>query len=182
MKGMKRKDAWENPLYQALYKESLKRLKDLGVAGKEEVFDTVLAKENWHALSKILWPDTRWDYIREWLEKALHCKLIPVSNAFFSEQARHDSPIDLKPEKHIAHGYGKATAGWITPERAEYAPVVVSSLKHRQSLVHGQNHALNEAAHDAHDNGSKELKKVLKVANPILLLPKGKAQQFLQKK
>ena len=71
---------------------------------------------------KLVSPAVRWDYIVRWIEEGQPYFLIPVAASFFpktrKEKAfkRENEPTAV-PEKYIATGYGKRTAGYVAGNR-----------------------------------------------------------------
>jgi hypothetical protein len=170
---MTRKDALACRLHQAVYDIGLKLLKDVGAAGKVEIFEAFLGQSGFsRAFSGGMEAALRWDYLQERWEEELDCELTLVTVSYFSEQARQDFPIDLTPEKYVTHGYGKVCAGWVMPKPELNAPIVVSTIDYRRRMVGGQRTALQRKARDAYRNGSNRVRKELKKQPLVPLLKK----------
>jgi hypothetical protein len=98
--------------------------------------DTILSELSLEAMAE----SVRWDYIREFLQNDQGCELIPVSALFFKNprsKERKESPMNIKPEKYIASGHGKRTAGYASVVPDEFAGLVLKRLDQRRGLKNG---------------------------------------------
>ena len=88
----------------------------------------------------------RWDYIKRIIEEDHNTELIPMASVFFRENQRmgrkdkrHGAayPPDRFPERYIATGYGKKTAGFVIATN-ENGHFVVHRLKMIRGGVRGK--------------------------------------------
>ncbi len=83
--------------------------------------DEVLAETGFTGVADSI----RWDYVREAIERELGVHTVPVVSRFFSKRPGFSK--ELSPEKFVASGYGKKTAGFAAV-RDETAPLAGSWL------------------------------------------------------
>ena len=76
----------------------------------------------------------RWDYIRDFLQEDQDCELVPVAERYFKRHSISEEQIN--PEKFIATGHGKKTAGFVSVI-AETDHLTVRRLRQRQALANG---------------------------------------------
>lgn len=125
-KWLRREKARVCPIHQAVLDESARQLSHEGVFSKDEVLDAL----NFEAVAEAI----RWDYIRAFLEEEQGCELVPLAAAYFK---RHSREAEItKPEKFLATGHGKKTAGYgAVIEKNDH--LVISRIKYRKRLANG---------------------------------------------
>jgi len=125
-KWLRREQAKACPFHKAILEESAARLAHAGDFKKDEVLKAL----NFMTIQDAI----RWDYIREFLEEAQKCELVPVSLAYFKRHKREEE--FLNPERFIAIGHGKKTQGYaaVIPENDH---LVVRRIKYRKMMVNG---------------------------------------------
>ncbi len=107
-KWLRRESARECPVHKLIMEMAIERLSNHGSFCKDEI----LTSCNMQAMSDAI----RWDYVREFIVEGLECDVMPVAASYFK---RHPKMDELKsPERYLALGHGKKTAGYIavTPE------------------------------------------------------------------
>ena len=106
----------------------------------------------------------RWDYIRDFLQEDQDCELVPVAERYFKQHQLAEE--HTTPEKFIASGNGKKTAGFVSViEGTDH--LVVRRLQQRQALANGVGKAFRNYAE------AVQTKRIaLGVVTPQELLPK----------
>lgn len=92
--------------------------------------DKVLSDINLSTMAESI----RWDYIRLFLEEDQGCELVPVAETYFKKHTMAEE--FLSPEKFIASGHGKKTAGFCAVN--EYNDhLVICRVKQRKHMANG---------------------------------------------
>jgi len=120
------------PVHTAIREEASKLLSEKGTFSKSEVITITCMKSVADAV--------RWDYIRELIEEDQGCELIPLASSFFN---RHTASDEQKhPERYMAMGHGKKTAGYaaVTLQNEHF---VVKKLEHRHAVANGVGRAFD---------------------------------------
>ena len=131
-KYLLRRKAEACPIHKAVMGEASKQLEEMGAFSKESVIETL----RFQAIEDAI----RWDYIRDFLEEVEGCELVPVVSLFFKGEhtkQRKAAPIDLKPEKYLASGHGKKTAGYASVKMDAHAKLVLTRISQRKSVANG---------------------------------------------
>ncbi len=153
---LSRKSALRCPIHQAVKEEAVKRLEATGAFSKQEVLG--------HLSYEAMADSVRWEYVREFIEDDQGCELIPLSELYFRPDRSADrkaNPMDKKPEKYLASGHGKRTAGYGSVRSDENSQLVFCRLKQRQSQASGSVKATERMKRKALENGSDSLKTLL---------------------
>jgi len=100
--------------------------------------DALLERARMSAMSSAI----RWDYIADFVKEDGKCELIPLAARFWRM-----SPEDriVKPEKALAGGHGKKTAGYALVS-VEHSALAVRQLKNKRSLANGVGKAFRHYA------------------------------------
>ena len=113
------------PVHQILLGMANDELADVGYFSK----DALLEKARMSAMASAI----RWDYIADFIKSDGNCELIPLAPRFWRM-----SPEDrmMKPEKALAGGHGKKTAGYALVS-VENSALAVKVLANKKSMVNG---------------------------------------------
>ena len=76
----------------------------------------------------------RWDYIRDFIQEDQDCELVPVAEKYFKQHKMSEELVN--PERFIATGNGKKTAGFVSVV-AETDHLTVRRLEQRRALANG---------------------------------------------
>tara|TARA_R110000824_G_scaffold3913_1_gene18695 strand:- start:144 stop:572 length:429 start_codon:yes stop_codon:yes gene_type:complete len=110
-------------------------LEHSGAFNKEEILET---------LGLIVMADSvRWDYIREFLQEDQGCELVPVAASYFKRHKRDEELTS--PERFIASGHGKKTAGFVSVT-IQNDHLVVCRIGQRQKMANGAGEKFREYA------------------------------------
>lgn len=112
---------------------------------------------------RVMEDSIRWDYIRDFLQEDQGCELVPVAERYFKSHQKVEEQIN--PEKFIATGNGKKTAGFVSVI-ADNDHLTVRRLKQRQALANGVGKAFRTYA-----EAVQEKRIALGVVTPQELLP-----------
>src|SRR6478736_782533 len=123
---IQRKTALACPVHMAIKQAAVERLTDKGVFSKEKV----LEETNMLAMAEAI----RWDYVREFIEEEHGCELMPLAASYFKRHQKEDEHI--KPEKYLAQGHGKKTAGYAAVTNAN-DHLVICRIKYRAAVANG---------------------------------------------
>jgi hypothetical protein len=85
----------------------------------------------------------RWDYIRDFLQEDQDCELVPVAESYFKQHQMSEEL--LNPEKFIATGYGKKTAGFVSVI-VDTDHLVIKRLEQRAAVANGVGKAFRSYA------------------------------------
>jgi hypothetical protein len=118
--------ALDSPVYQQIAEEAYRRLLAVGSFEKDEVL-----KETRHLIFK---DAIHWEFIKRMLESrdAAHdVELIPVAASYFKRHA--DEQEVTFPERFVATGHGKKTAGYVlaTAENGHFVTYNLKTKKNR---------------------------------------------------
>lgn len=127
-KWLRKDKARENPHYQAILEKASADLEESGFFHKDEVLGA-LGYEPFAS-------DMRWDYIRVFLEEEQGCELMPLAESFFKAQRKAGGLDQLKPERYLASGHGKKTAGYAAvTEENDF--LVIKRVAQRKAMANG---------------------------------------------
>jgi hypothetical protein len=154
-KFLRRSVADKSPIYKAITAEALALLNTSSHFRK----DTVITTLGLQAFADAV----RWDYVRLMLQDQLGgVELVPVAEAYFQARIEADGKMtknteELRkrlPERFVAAGHGKKTAGYVTvvPEN-EHLVIVVARRKDAQAK--GTDRVANKFVRDALGRGCK---------------------------
>ena len=133
-KWLRYETAKDDPLYKTIVRSAENILEALGAFSKEEA----LKQAGFAILDDSVF---RWDYIKRMIEDKNDTELIPLASQFFSAKRdkRHSTsyPPDQFPERYLAHGYGKKTAGFCTAEQRN-GHFFLTQLKIKHEQVKGR--------------------------------------------
>jgi hypothetical protein len=155
-KFLRRNIALQSKIYQELQAEARNQLSLHGCFAKADVIKAC----GFEAVEDSI----RWDYIREFLEHDEGCELVPVVSLYFMSpktKERRENPIELKPEKYLAQGWGKKTAGFVSVKSDENAQLVVVRLLQRAASAEGAKKKVQKFQRDAQSLGSQTLQKAI---------------------
>jgi hypothetical protein len=148
-KFLRREAAIECPVHTLIRAKAAEFLELRGAFSREEVLEATRLQ----AMAESI----RWDYVREFIEKEQGCELIPVSALFFKSphsKDRKDSPIKIKPEKYLALGNGKRTAGYAVR-------LPLRRLEQRRGLTNGVGRAFTKFVDEVRAKGSAPVREAL---------------------
>jgi len=133
---LRRESARKCPAHQAILEEALDQLAEYGYFSKDDIvtaagFPTQLSDSY-----------LRWDYIIEFLKEDGDCELIPLAARFWKMKPNQRM---LEPEKAIAGGHGKKTAGYALVS-VDNGALAVKRLAHKRSLANGVGKAFRKYA------------------------------------
>jgi len=103
-KYLRKEKARSCPVHMAIMDECAKQLNLHGVFEKDDVLSVLSLDAMVDAI--------RWDYVRGFLEEELGCEMVPLAAAYFKRHKRSEEKVN--PQKFIALGHGKKTAGFAT--------------------------------------------------------------------
>jgi len=142
-------------IHQSVMDRAADDLEKSGAFRKEDVIDALGLR--------VMEDSIRWDYIRDFLQEDQGCELVPVAKSYFKAHLKIDEQAN--PEKFIATGYGKKTAGFISVI-AKNDHLTVRRLQQRQALANGVGKAFRNYA-----EAVQEKRITLGVVTPQELLP-----------
>lgn len=125
-KYLRKDKARSCPVHMAIMDECAKQLHLHGVFEKDEI----LASLNLEAMIDAV----RWDYIRAFLEDELGCEMVPLASAYFKRHKKSEEHVN--PQKFIALGHGKKTAGFATVTQ-ENDHLFICRLKTKRAMANG---------------------------------------------
>jgi hypothetical protein len=126
-KYLRREVARGCPVHKIVMEEAGRELEQHGFFSKEDVLDSCRMS----AMAESI----RWDYVKEFLQEDNLTELIPLASSFFK---RHSTKsVEVRPEKFLAMGHGKKTAGYACVRAQANEPLVICRLEQRRSLSNG---------------------------------------------
>jgi len=140
-------------IHKAVRIEAALRLEQLGAFEKSAVLEAL----GFDAVADAI----RWDYIRDFLQEDEGCELVPVVSLFFKSptaKERKKSPLDLMPERYIAMGFGKKTAGFASVSQDANAKLVLQRIKQRERVRNGTSEAFETFRKNVFNRASPALK------------------------
>jgi len=155
-KWLRLESARNNKVYIEIVTEALIRLTERGSFSK----DGVLEATGYDVIG-----DIRWDYVVRIIEEDHDTKLMAMAESYFKRHAT-DSEI-TSPEKYIAHGHGKRTAGYAIIRR-ENGHLVTHVLKIKEDRAIGCVKAANRTLEVGRTAGVEQLinRRALPLAEP----------------
>lgn len=122
------------PVHQTILELASDELADVGYFNKEQL----LERARMSAMSSAI----RWDYIADFIKEDGRCELIPLAPRFWKM-----SPEDrmIKPEKALAGGHGKKTAGYALVS-VEHSALAIKQLARKRGLANGVGKAFRRFA------------------------------------
>lgn len=114
------------PVHMAILDECGRQLSLHGVFEK----DAVLENLNLSAMTDAV----RWDYIRNFLEEELGCEMVPLASVYFKRHKPEEERVN--PQRFIATGHGKKTAGFATVTH-ENDHLYISRIESKKSMANG---------------------------------------------
>jgi hypothetical protein len=136
---MSKKNILQNLSHSEVFRRCKVELDDKGFFSKDDVLEKTKCLDVADSI--------RWDILRTLLEETLEAELIPVVQTFFprgmasivKSHGRSEtvefSAVNF-PEKFIATGNGKKTAGYVMAS-AKTANIVIRALEYRKSVAVG---------------------------------------------
>jgi hypothetical protein len=155
-KFLRREKARKCPVHTAVGEKAIDYLVKAGAFCRQTVLDEL----DLDSMSDSI----RWDYVREFIEEDQGCELIPVSALFFKapwSKDRKESPMDVKPEKYLASGHGKRTAGYASVTPDAHAKLVLKRLEQKRGLTNGVGRAFTGFVDALRLRGSAEVQAAL---------------------
>jgi hypothetical protein len=134
MKYLRREQAKACPVHKAVLEICLDELAEYGYFAKEDV----IKQSGMIAVSESL----RWDYLAEFIKSDGACELIPLAPRFWKMKPQQRV---LEPEKAIAGGHGKKTAGYAMVG-VDGGALAVRRLEHKRNLANGVGKAFRNFA------------------------------------
>jgi len=136
VKFLRKVAARKCPIHQAVLDKLQDKLLTTGYFSKDEVLEDL----RFSAMSESI----RWDYLREFVEEDLSIELIPVVSRFFKAYVKDSSGARVKttaervvsPEKYIAQGNGKRTAGYCSIE-VDGGGLAIRRLSQKKAMTNG---------------------------------------------
>jgi hypothetical protein len=132
-KYLRKEKARGCPVHMAIMDECSRQLSLHGVFQK----DAVLEALNLEAMTDAV----RWDYIRSFLEDELGCEMVPLASVYFKRHRLEEERVN--PQRFIATGHGKKTAGFATVTH-ENDHLYVSRIEAKKSMANGVGKAFEE--------------------------------------
>lgn len=123
---LRREKARRCPVHTAVLDACSERLSDHGWFEKEEVVNSL----NFEAVSDSI----RWDYIMDFLRTEEGGEFVPLAARFFKRH-KHSERVD-HPERFIATGHGKKTAGYANVE-LDNGRLAIRHLGSKRSMANG---------------------------------------------
>jgi hypothetical protein len=163
IKYLRRTAALQCPIHKAIREEAGQELERQGAFSKLQVLEAL----RFEAVAEAI----RWDYVREALEEDIGCDLVPVVEAFFTpprSKEKRDHPVSQFPEKYLASGYGKRTAGFVSVTEGANAELIVERVIQRKAIANGEAKALRNYVDAVTRHGARRVVKQLK-AQPELI-------------
>lgn len=155
---LRREKARRCPVHTAVLDACSERLSDHGWFEKEEVVNSL----NFEAVSDSI----RWDYIMDFLRTEEGGEFVPLAARFFKRH-KHSERVD-HPERFIATGHGKKTAGYANVE-LDNGQLAIRHLDSKRRIVNG---VRNAAKRYAEELAKRALLPAPADANPALPPPK----------
>jgi len=143
---LRREKARKCPVHTTILEVATTQLAEFGYFSKGDV----LRENSLEAME----PAVRWDYIREFIEADYGIELVPLAQRFFDtvgkethrrggftvETAVHRA---LYPQKYVAAGHGKRTAGYCNAD-FDNGRFAVVRLQHKREMLNGVAKAFNK--------------------------------------
>jgi len=135
------------PIHMAVMDRVQDVLLENGYFSKDEVLEQL----RFMAVSDSI----RWDYIREFIQDELGIELVPIVSRFFKAYVRDASGNRIKtsverrisPEKYLAQGNGKKTAGYCSVE-LDGGTLAIRRLGQKKSMANGVGKAYQNFANE----------------------------------
>jgi len=134
MKWLRREVARKCPVHQAVLEEALIQLAEYGYFSKTDIIKDV----GMVAMSESI----RWDYISEFIKEDGSCELIPLARRFWN---MNPNQRIMEPEKAIAGGHGKKTAGYALVS-VDGGALAIKRLEHKRGMANGVGKAFRKYA------------------------------------
>ena len=134
-KYVRRHAVRECAIHQSVMELATQRLEKDGAFHKAEVIDELGLR--------VMEDSIRWDYVRDFIQEDQGSELVPVAAKYFKQHTKNEELAN--PEKFIATGYGKKTAGFVSVI-AENDHLTVRRLQQRQALANGVGEAFRNYA------------------------------------
>jgi hypothetical protein len=134
-KFVRRETVRKCAIHQSIMERASEDLEHAGAFNKEDILETLSLK--------VMEDSVRWDYIRDFLQDDQGCELVPVAASYFKRHKRDEELTS--PERFIASGYGKKTAGFVSVS-LENDHLVVCRVKQRQKMANGAGKKFREYA------------------------------------
>lgn len=162
-KFLRREKALVCPVHEMILEEARTRLANVGYFSIADII------EGLHL--EFMVESIRWDYIRDFLQEEERCELVPVVALFFKSprtKDRRNSPLDLKPEKYLAMGNGKKTAGYVSVKPDEHAVLVLTRVGQRKAVADGFNKRFQTFLTALRHNASPQVRLAIKQSPRLL--------------
>lgn len=134
-KYLRKEKARGSPIYMSILDKCADELALHGVFRKDKVLDELALDTVSDAI--------RWDYIREFLEDEQGCEMVPLAEAYFKRHGSNEERIN--PQKFIAMGHGKKTAGYASVSH-ENDHLFIARIEHKRMMSNGVGKAFEEFA------------------------------------
>jgi len=136
IKFLRKATAKKCPIHKVVLDSVQDALVEVGYFSKDEILEGL----DFTAVSESI----RWDYIREFIQSDLDIELVPVVSRFFKAYVKDASGNRVKtsderkirPEKYLAQGNGKKTAGYCNITLDE-GTLAVRRLAQKKAMTNG---------------------------------------------
>lgn len=159
-KFLRRETAKRCPIHTAVLAKSKESLVERGFFSKAEIVEVL----QFGAIDDSI----RWDYIADFIREEDGTELIPMAERFF----KRSSPEHRRasPEKFMAMGHGKKTAGYalLTLDNGVYA---LKTLRVKRTLSNGVGKAFMEFAEACHKRAALSDEQIASVTGVKLPAP-----------
>jgi len=93
----------------------------------------------------------KWEFVRDFLKEATGAELVPICGAFFTRK-RTSEAVHNTPEKFIAQGHGKKTAGYASVNYAN-GDLTIRRISQRAAQAKGHVQSVVRLTENAERNG-----------------------------
>lgn len=114
------------PVHMAVLDECGRQLSLHGVFEKSAVLEYL----NLEAMAD----SVRWDYVRSFLEEEQGCEMVPLASVYFKRHKLEEERVN--PQRFIATGHGKKTAGFATVTQ-ENDHLYISRIDTKKKMANG---------------------------------------------
>jgi hypothetical protein len=140
--------AQKSPIYTALAKAAIARLTEFNRCSKEQM----LKDANLGVLDADV--AIHWEHVTHMVEAQMGVELMPMAASFFAKHKKEEEV--QKPQRYMAQGAGKRTAGWaiVTEENGHF---VVRKIAYKRNQTAGAAEATNRTFLAAQQAGVTKL-------------------------
>lgn len=139
-KFIRRETVRKCAIHQSIMEQASEDLEHTGAFDKDDILETLGLK--------VMEDSVRWDYIRDFIQEDQGCELVPVAASYFKRHKRDEELTS--PERFIASGHGKKTAGFVSVT-LQNDHLIVHRILQRQRMANGAGTKFREYAEAVQD-------------------------------